>query len=134
MKHPRKLYKSTIVTWSEFDPSTVELSRLAQEAETGDAYCSKHVSEHLEEFAEDPDWDGTEFFGDEDEEPVGTLHTSPVYRVSANVGKAKHAVSYHDGEKKHKDGSPFYDIAVFKNKPARDKFIKGLRAKGYTEI
>lgn len=32
-----------------------------------------------------------------------------------NVGMAKYVVNYHDGEKKHKDGSPFYDIKILEN-------------------
>ena len=33
-------FRSTITIWSDFDPSLIELSRLAQEAETGDAICT----------------------------------------------------------------------------------------------
>lgn len=43
-----------------------------------------------------------------------------------NVGKAKYVVSYHDGIKHHNDGSPFYDVAIFKNKKKKDNFIKQL--------
>jgi hypothetical protein len=56
------LYKSTIVIWSEYDGTSVELSTLAREAETGDAYCSASRSELVQEPSADADWDGTEFF------------------------------------------------------------------------
>jgi hypothetical protein len=58
-----KLYKSTIVIWSEFDPRNMELSHLAREAESGEAYCSKSVAVLVKKPATDPDWDNTEFFG-----------------------------------------------------------------------
>ena len=55
------------------------------------------------------------------------------YYVMYNVGKVKYLVNYHDGEKTHKDGSPFYDIATFKNIPSMEAFIKELTEKGYKE-
>lgn len=60
----KPLYKSTIVIWSEFDPKKVELSELAREAETGEAYCSKMVAVKVEKPEQDSDWDGTDFFGE----------------------------------------------------------------------
>ena len=58
-----KLFKTTIVIWSEYDPTgAVELEDLAREAQRGDAYCSKQESVFVEEAESDPDWDGTEFF------------------------------------------------------------------------
>lgn len=53
------------------------------------------------------------------------------YNITYNVGKVKYLVSFHDGEKKHKDGSNFYDIACFSNKNKLNKFVAGLLAKGY---
>jgi hypothetical protein len=50
-----------------------------------------------------------------------------------NIGRAKYTVSYHDGESKYKDGSKFFDMAIFKNKKKRDAFVLGLVSKGYTE-
>jgi len=71
------LYKTTIVIWSENDPShfdgmnALSTLALAREAESGNAYCSKAKTELIKDPAEDPDWDGTEFFaGDEDEDEV----------------------------------------------------------------
>ena len=64
----RPLHKTTIVIWSEYDGTTVELSRLAREAEEGDAYCSRSSSQLVESPDWDADWDGTDFFNDEDED------------------------------------------------------------------
>lgn len=48
------------------------------------------------------------------------------YHIHYNVGKAKYVVSYWDGKKKHKDGSNFEDIAIFKNKKKLNDFISKL--------
>ena len=50
-----------------------------------------------------------------------------------NIGKVKYLISYHDGIKKHKDGSDFYDIATFKNKKNLTKFRCELINNGYKE-
>jgi hypothetical protein len=55
------------------------------------------------------------------------------YKIMHNVGKVKYLVRYHDGEKKHKDGSKFYDIFLTNNKKILAKFVKELIGKGYTE-
>jgi hypothetical protein len=55
------------------------------------------------------------------------------FNIMSNIGRVKYVVNYHDGEKKHRDGSNFFDIATFKNKKKRDTFIKGLLKSGYTE-
>ena len=61
----RPLYKTTIVIWSEYDPTEkYELKELANEAEQGDAYCSKMRATLIDKPHEDPDWDNTEFFDD----------------------------------------------------------------------
>ena len=52
-------------------------------------------------------------------------------RVQSGIGKSKHAVSFHDGKKKHKDGSPFHDIKIFKNKKDSEAFVQQLVKKGY---
>lgn len=63
------LYKTTAVIWSEFDPSgKIELSDLARRAEVDDCYCSKQVTELVKEPTKDPNWDGTEFFANYDDE------------------------------------------------------------------
>ena len=56
-----------------------------------------------------------------------------VFYTQNNVGKAGYAVNYHDGEKAHSDGSPFYDIALFSNKKAFMLFVKRLKQDGYRE-
>lgn len=55
------------------------------------------------------------------------------YYTMTNVGTAKYLVNFHDGVKTHDDGSGFYDVRTFSNKIKRDKFIKELEHKGYTE-
>jgi hypothetical protein len=52
------------------------------------------------------------------------------YEMS-NVGRAKYVVNYHDGVKTHKDGSPFCDIEIFKNRRKADGFVRALRQQGY---
>lgn len=62
------LYKTTIVIWSEFNPSRWSLLTLAQEAEDGQSYCSKQETVRVPIPPNDPDWDGTEFFGVDEED------------------------------------------------------------------
>ena len=38
------------------------------------------------------------------------------FNVAYNIGKAKYIINSHDGEKKHTDGSEFFDIHLFSNK------------------
>lgn len=59
--------------------------------------------------------------------------SSKRFNIMHNVGKAKYVINYHDGEKTHKDGSPFYDIATFKNIKDFLAFKKKLIADGYKE-
>lgn len=49
-----------------------------------------------------------------------------------NVGKAKYTVNFHDGVQTHRDGSPFFGIATFKNKQKKEEFIRQLVTEGYT--
>lgn len=53
------------------------------------------------------------------------------YNIMQNVGTAKYVVNYHDGIKEHKDGSEFYDIAIFRNKKKMNSFVSKLRKDGY---
>jgi len=48
-----------------------------------------------------------------------------------DVGKTKYLVSFHDGIKKHDDGSLFFDVRIFNNKKKKDAFITTLILKGY---
>lgn len=54
-----------------------------------------------------------------------------VFNQETNIGKAKYVVNLHDGVKQNKDGSPFFDIKIFKNKKKKDTFIKSLEEQGY---
>ena len=55
------------------------------------------------------------------------------FHIQNNIGHAKYVVSYHDGNKKHPDGSDFFDIAIYKNKKKLTKFTADLIKNGYTE-
>ena len=55
------------------------------------------------------------------------------YNIRLNVGKAKYTISFHDGKKKHNDGSDFFDMKIFKNKPDFEKYEKELKSKGYVK-
>lgn len=57
----------------------------------------------------------------------------PTFNIKNNIGKAKYVVNYHDGEKAHKDGSLFFDIAIFKNKKDLNQFTKELTQKNYIQ-
>ena len=47
------------------------------------------------------------------------------------VGKVKYVLNYHNGVKKHSDGSVCYDIAIFKSKKDLNTRIDKLRSEGY---
>ena len=48
-----------------------------------------------------------------------------------NVGRAKYVINFHDGTKKHPDGSNFYDMEIFKSQKAQLAFTKNLISSGY---
>jgi hypothetical protein len=54
------------------------------------------------------------------------------YFITQNVGSAKYVLSFHNGVNKHNDGSPFYDIQIFKNKAKLNLQVKALIKQGYT--
>ena len=56
------------------------------------------------------------------------------FNIRYNVGKVKYVVNFHDGVKKHKDGSAFFDIKTFTNRMKLKEFIRDLLLKGYVEI
>jgi len=64
------LFKTTVVIWSEYNPEEngTELEDLARDATDGESYCSKQTCLKVEDPTKDPDWDGTEFFGVDDDE------------------------------------------------------------------
>ena len=53
------------------------------------------------------------------------------YYLMENIGRAKYVVNFHDGVKTHKDGSAFYDIRIFRNRPDAETFMNELARKGY---
>ncbi len=56
------------------------------------------------------------------------------FNIRYNVGKVKYVVNFHDGVKKHKDGSAFFDIKTFTNRMKLKEFIRELLLNGYVEI
>jgi len=56
------------------------------------------------------------------------------YSVMFSVGRAKYVVNYHDGIKTHGDGSPFYDVSIFKNKTDLEKFVGKLKLDNYKQV
>jgi hypothetical protein len=56
-----------------------------------------------------------------------------VFKVNPGIGSSKYSISSHDGVKKHKDGSDFYDIQIFKNKVDLERGIKDYKSKGFVE-
>ena len=63
----------------------------------------------------------------------GVKKTEKTFNTQHNIGKSKYVVNFHDGVKTHKDGSPFFDMKIFKNKEKMNDFIKELKKKGYSE-
>lgn len=55
------------------------------------------------------------------------------YRINPQIGHARNSVSFHDGASTHKDGSPFWDIAIFNRRRDRDRYVRELKKEGYTE-
>ena len=55
------------------------------------------------------------------------------FNVVNNVGKARYVVNHHDGQKTHRDGSPFFDITICHNKSMLSAIVKELKRQGYTE-
>jgi hypothetical protein len=68
MPSPRKLWKTEIVIWSEWDPQKTEVSVLARAGESGSAYIGKAHSELVAGWREDPDAPSEDFFGVDDDE------------------------------------------------------------------
>jgi hypothetical protein len=62
----------------------------------------------------------------------GCVAMKTFYRLD-NIGKAKYTINFNDEIKTHKDGSPFFGMAIFKNKKKMNEFIKELIQEGYRE-
>jgi len=53
------------------------------------------------------------------------------FSVQYGVGSTKYLVNFHDGVKRHGDGSDFFDVRIFKNKKKLKDFITSLVKDGY---
>ena len=62
------------------------------------------------------------------------MEQTKVFYIQQNIGKAKYVVNYYDGTKKHGDGSPFFDVAIFSNKRNLNGFIAKLISLGHKEL
>jgi hypothetical protein len=90
----KALFKSTIIIWTEYDPSAleVELTDLASPAEDGDAHCSTMDCVLVPEPEKDLAWDGTDFFDIWDNEEEGDVPAtgpdtpSPEAKSAVTVG------------------------------------------------
>lgn len=75
----RPLKKTTIVIWSEVDNPMAsddgDLADLASDAIDGDSYCSKQLTELVQDPTTDPDWDNTGFFDTPEDEDDATTDT-----------------------------------------------------------
>lgn len=93
---------------------------------------SFHTREEAEEFIFQKIW--IYDFLEDDQRDIRYLeHGKKVFYRMDNIGKAKYTINFHDGVQMHKDGSPFFGIAIFHNKVKMEKFIKKLIKEGYTE-
>ncbi len=54
-----------------------------------------------------------------------------LWTTQQNVGRARYVVNFHDGHKRHPDGSPFWDIRIFSNERKRNQFLTSLAKDGY---
>lgn len=63
----KPLWKHVIVIWAEEDLCGLTLEELGYESDRGSAYCSVMTSGLVDDPEEDPSWDGTEFFMDNEE-------------------------------------------------------------------
>ncbi len=64
----KPLFKTTIEIWTRYDGSFVDLSVLAEEADTGAGYCSRQSSEKVDPQTA-PDEVTSFFYSDDEEEP-----------------------------------------------------------------
>lgn len=55
------------------------------------------------------------------------------FNTRTNIGKAKYVVNFHDGEKVHRDGSPFFDIHIDSDKRRFGRFVSSLKKSGFVE-
>jgi hypothetical protein len=55
------------------------------------------------------------------------------FNLQYRIGKAKYVVIFHNGVKKHNDGSDFFDLMIFHNWKKLTDFLKVLKSEGYVE-
>jgi tetratricopeptide (TPR) repeat protein len=55
------------------------------------------------------------------------------FKINPPIGKAKYSISAHNGVSKHKDGSDFWDILIFKNKVDLERRANYFRGEKYIE-
>lgn len=55
------------------------------------------------------------------------------YRFAEKNTLSRHIVAFHDGMKKNKDGSRFYDVRLFPTVEDANQFIKELKRKGFKQ-
>jgi hypothetical protein len=55
------------------------------------------------------------------------------FKINPPIGSSKYSISAYDGIAKHKDGSPFWDILIFKNKADLEKRAQYFRGEKYIE-
>ena len=55
------------------------------------------------------------------------------FKINPPIGKAKYSISAHNGVSKHKDGSDFWDILIFKNKADLERRANYFRGEKYIE-
>ena len=86
-----------------------------------------------EDWDEDEDDDEDEEGGENDADNTtgSDCPAAKTYRDNPQIGAVRHSVSFNDGMKTHKDGSPFFDLRVFKRSKDKEAFIRGLEADGY---
>jgi hypothetical protein len=59
------------------------------------------------------------------------MENQKTFYIQENVGKAKYVVNLHDGVKKHKDNSNFFDVVIFGSKQKCNDYCKNLIKQGY---
>jgi hypothetical protein len=56
------------------------------------------------------------------------------FSIQYGIGKAKYLVNFHDGIKKHDDGSDFFDVKIFSNKKTFSLFVSELVKNDYKKV
>ena len=56
-----------------------------------------------------------------------------IFTVVHDTVRRRYYISFHDGVQVHKDGSPFYDLRIVKNKKDLKLFTNKLLTNGYKE-